>query len=93
MKQQTRGFVLLLLSLPVIAFYGLAMYPWNFQNNRGFGWAMLGVLYVVLIMCFVSALIGLYFLFRDEKKVGWLMVLILDLLPIVHSFVIPVLIS
>ena len=86
MSRRIRNLVLIVLSLPVLIFYGLAIYPWDFSTNRGLGWMMLLVLYGVAISCLLSALICLFLLFRDEKKIRWLVVLAINLVPVAHSF-------
>jgi len=86
MFERARVLTLILLSLPGLVFYGLVLYPWDFSKNHGLGWMMLLVLYVVLIICSLCVLLCVVGLFKDSKKTPWLLVLALNLVPIIHSF-------
>ena len=93
MTKRTRLFSIILLALPVAAFYGLLIFPWNFENRRGLGWLMLGVLYLVMALCLLSALVCSYLTFKDERKVIWLILGALNLVPLIHGIIIPILAS
>lgn len=81
------------LAIPVIVFYAVLLYPWDFQQNRGFGWMMLLALIAWSVLCLLVALIALFFAWNEQKKSVWVLLFLLNLLPSVHTFLVPALIQ
>lgn len=93
MHSRTRTITATLLALPVLTFYGLLLYPWDFTDNRGFGWMLLLVLYLISAICLVCNLISLLLFLKDRRKIIWIILFVVNLFPVVQGFVIPILIS
>lgn len=91
MSPRSRIILQIALSIPAIVFYGLVFYPWDFQHNRGAGWFILLVLYLIIFVCIMCSFVAAYYVWKDEKKWPWVVIFALNIYPLFNGLIIPIL--